>query len=217
MVGSAARHLRAKTVNTVLRSSAGSRTMPKLLHISPRYRLHRPSGQAVVTLGAKTHYLGPWKSKSSKVEFDRLTGEWLAAGRQPSSAAAGSDLTVVELVARYWKHAKQHYVKNGQPTGAIPGIRVALRILKRHYGHTAASRYGPLALKSLRLRMVEADQSRRYINDNIDRVRRVFKWAVGEELILPVVCDALYAVPRLSKGRTTAREVPPVRPVDDEG
>jgi hypothetical protein len=55
--------------------------MPKLLHVTPKYRHHRPSGQAVVTLDGIDHYLGPWQSKASKEEYDRLTGEWLANGR----------------------------------------------------------------------------------------------------------------------------------------
>jgi DNA-binding NtrC family response regulator len=32
--------------------------------------------------------------------------------------------------------------------------------------------------------MIDADHSRRYINKNIDRVRRMFKWAAAEELML---------------------------------
>ena len=51
--------------------------MPKLLHTSPSYRHHKPSGQAVVTLNGLDHYLGPWKSKASKAEYDRLIREWL--------------------------------------------------------------------------------------------------------------------------------------------
>ena len=33
--------------------------------------------------------------------------------------------------------------------------------------------------------MVEAELSRKYINGNVNRIRRAFKWAVSEEL-LPV-------------------------------
>ena len=44
----------------------------------PQYRLHKPSRQAVVTLGGKDHYLGPYDSAKSKAEYQRLLGEWLA-------------------------------------------------------------------------------------------------------------------------------------------
>ena len=34
---------------------------------------------------------------------------------------------------------------------------------------------------ALRLRMIQRDGSRRYVNDNVERVRRIFAWAAGEE------------------------------------
>jgi hypothetical protein len=45
--------------------------MPKLVHKMPAYRLHKPSGQAVVTLGGKDCYLGPHGTELSKAEHDR--------------------------------------------------------------------------------------------------------------------------------------------------
>ena len=48
----------------------------------PKYRKHRVSGQAIVTLSGKDFYLGPHGTKASKSEYDRLIGEWLANGRQ---------------------------------------------------------------------------------------------------------------------------------------
>ena len=44
----------------------------------PKYRRRRASGQAVVTLGGKDHYLGPHGSKASQREYDRRM-----AGRRP--------------------------------------------------------------------------------------------------------------------------------------
>jgi integrase len=63
--------------------------------------------------------------------------------------------------------------------------------------------------------MVEHGYCRRYVNDHIGRLRRIFKWGVGEELIPPTVYQALTAVPGLRRGRTEAPEAPPVLPVDD--
>ena len=56
--------------------------MPRIKRI-PSYRLHRPSGQAVVTLNGRDRYLGEWNSESSKEEYDRVVGEWLAQSRLP--------------------------------------------------------------------------------------------------------------------------------------
>ncbi len=187
--------------------------MPRLSHSVPKYRLHRASGKAIVTIAGKDHYLGPWRSTASKVEYDRLIGEWLAAGR-PQWQARSVDLTIVEICASYWLFAEKYYTKDGKPTGAIPGIKVALRYLRTHYDHTLATDFGPAALKYLQHKMVADGQSRRYVNDNIDRIRRVFKWAVGETLMPVAIYQSLQAVPNLRKGRTEARELPPVLPVD---
>lgn len=56
--------------------------MPRLVHATPKYRLHRASGQAVVSIEGRDFYLGPWKSTASLVEYDRLVAEWLANNRQ---------------------------------------------------------------------------------------------------------------------------------------
>jgi len=122
---------------------------------------------------------------------------------------------VAELCNAYRKFAKRYYVKNGQPTGAIHGIKVVVRMLRESYGPTKAADYGPLALKALQAKMIELGQCRRYFNDNIDRIKRMFRWAVSEQLISPVVYQGLATVAGLRKGRTEAREAPPVRPVAD--
>jgi hypothetical protein len=165
----------------------------------PAYRHHKPTGQAVVTLDGRDHYLGRWQTKQSRQEYDRLIDEWIANGRRLSSSQ--NDLTVTELIAAYWRFAKTYYRKNGQPTGTCQGVRVALRILGGSYGHKRGVEFGPLALKALQQKMIGLGQSRRYINDNVDRIRRLFKWAVSEELIPPSIHQALATVSGLRKGR----------------
>jgi len=56
--------------------------MPRLTQALPHYRLHRASGQAVVTLGGRDHYLGPYGSPRSHQMRDQLIAKWLANGRQ---------------------------------------------------------------------------------------------------------------------------------------
>lgn len=58
--------------------------MPRLKDSLPKYRKHRASGQAVVTLGGRDFYLGPHGTKASRREYDRLIAEYLASGRSPS-------------------------------------------------------------------------------------------------------------------------------------
>ena len=187
--------------------------MPRLIgERLPKYRKHRASGQAVVTLDGRDFYLGPWQSKTSKGEYDRLVAEWLANGRK---APGSTDLTINEVASRYFNFAEGYYVKNGVPTGTIDGIKVGLRFLCSGNGRTLAREFGPLSLAALQLKMVEAGQARTYVNDNIDRIRRCIKWAVSQELIPAAVHQALTTVPGLRKGRTTAREPAPILPVPE--
>lgn len=189
--------------------------MPSLSASVPKYRRHRATGQAVVTLSGKDHYLGPYGSKASKVEYDRLIGEWLVAGRQ-TKPSEGDGLTVTEVVAAYWQFAQGYYRKDGEPSGSLHGIKVALRLLRRHYGHTPACDFGPLALAALRQRLIDDGDSRTYINDHMGRFRRVFKWAASQQLVPISVYQGLTTVTGLRKGRSAARETEPIGPVSDE-
>jgi hypothetical protein len=126
------------------------------------------------------------------------------------SAATREYTTVAEVCSVYLKFAQSYYVKDGKSTTTIYGVRVALRFLRQGYGHTPIVDFGPLALKALRETMIAEGHSRRYINDNIDRIRRVFKWAAGEEMLPSSVYQSLKTVPSLRKGRSEARELPPV-------
>jgi hypothetical protein len=157
--------------------------MPRLTTSNPKYQKHRASGQAVVTLNGRDFYLGPHGTQASRDEYDRLIGEWLQNGRrlQQSTAAAPADLTVVELVAAFWEHAQSYYHQPGGHTGELGSIRLALAYLKRLYGRAEAAAFGPLALKTVRQAMVDAGWSRRYVNRQVDRLRRVFRWAAEQE------------------------------------
>jgi integrase len=209
--------------------------MPRRLR-TPSYRLHRPSGQAVVTLDGHDTYLGRWDSPESRAEYDRLISEWLVNGRglaQPESA-----LTLNELMVRYLRFAESYYVKEGKATSELEAIRQALRPVKHLYGHTLAKDFGPLALKVVRQEMVrhrivrkikvtdpetgkEREEekllavglARKNINKQIGRIKRMFAWAVEEELLTVEVHAALVRVKGLRKGKGQAREKPRVRPV----
>ncbi len=61
--------------------------MPRSANHVPKYSRHKGSGQAVVTIRGKDHYLGPDGTKASHLAYDRLILEWLAAGRPPRSPA----------------------------------------------------------------------------------------------------------------------------------
>lgn len=182
----------------------------------PSYRKHRSSGQAVVTLSGKDYYLGPYGTRSSKIEYDRLIGEWLANGRRPLCDRGETDtFTVAKLSAAYWRHCKSFYVKNGKATDEQAGVKAALKVLKVNYAKTLASEFGPLALEAVREQMVARGNSRRYINQNVGRIKRMFRWGVSKEIVPIETYQRLTTVVGLKKGKCSARETAPVLPVDD--
>jgi len=190
--------------------------MPKLTQCMPSYCLHRASGQAIVKLSGKVHYLGRYGTKKSKAKYKRLVGEWLTTDRQPAPACAESgELTVVELLARYMPFAVRHYRKGGEPTGEIDNIRYAIRPLKEIYGRTQVKDFGPLALKALQNHLIDQGVSRKTVNSRIGIIRRIFRWGVSEQLCPPSLLHALSSVMGLQAGRTNARETAPIRPVQD--
>jgi len=189
--------------------------MPRTVGQSvPKYRKHRASGQAVCTINSKDHYLGPHGTKASRIEYDRMIAEWLVRGRQ-SPEESGEALTVTELIVHYWRFAKSHYVKNEKPTSEQASIKVAMRLVRELYGNVPVTEFGPLALKAIRLKQIESGLSRRSINQNLGRIKRVFKWGVSEQLVPAEIFQALATVVGLRQGRTEAKESAPVLPVDE--
>ena len=192
--------------------------MPKLaVDKLPADRQHKARGLAVVTLNGKDIYLGPYGTSASKAEYDRVISEWIANGRrllEPRDDLK-PDLTITELIAAYWRHAQSYYVKDGSPTSEQVWIKLAMRPLRRLYGSTPASSFGPLALKAVRQAMIDHGDCRATINGYITRIKRMFKWAVENELVRPDVHHGLQAVAGLRRGRSEVREAASVQPVPD--
>ena len=171
----------------------------------PKYRHQKARNLAVVRIDGKDYYLGRFGSDESKAKYHRLLADWRAGllddpeisngdGDQRNGAHA---VLTEDLVRKYERFAAEYYQKDGVPTQ--PGIKVALRYLQKSFGHVAAMHFGPKALKAIRAQMIEDDLSRRYINDNINRIRRCFRWATEEELIPGYVYQSLRAVSSLAR------------------
>jgi integrase len=196
--------------------------MPGRKPSTPTYRYHKARDCAVVTIGGKDHYLGAYNSDESREKYDRLVAEWLARGRQPEPPPAVPDgpdtggLTVNGLILRFVNHAVTYYRRSDNtPTTELTEYKRTLGVMRELYGRTPAAAFGPLALKAVRERLIASDLSRGVINQRINRIKRVYKWAVENELVRAAVHQALITVRGLPKGRSAARESEPVRPVPE--
>lgn len=197
--------------------------MPKLNNRLPAYRLHKASGQAVVTINSRDIYLGDYNTEESRDRYKLVIQEWLTSQKHlPPSGPTGSkspsprDITINEIFLPYWEYVQKYYVKNGRQTREVGNIKAALTPLLKSYGRYPVVNFGPLALKAYLDILIEESFSRQVINKHLSRVKQFFKWAVANELIPPHIFQALQAVSGLKKGRTPAHESFPVKPVPIE-
>jgi integrase len=178
----------------------------------PNYRRHS-SGLARVTLNGKDHLLGQYGSDESRQAYRRIVAEWLARKGQPPQPEPDKPLAVNDLVLAYWKFAKEYYGFDRGGRGDGYCLKDALRVVRLLYGRTSPRDFGPLALKACRRQMIEKAWSRTYTNAQVDRVRRMFRWAAGEELLPGSVYENHRSVAGLRAGKTAARETQKDRPV----
>jgi integrase len=236
----------------------------------PSYCLHKQSGQAVFNwpLGGgryKAILLGRRGSPESHKEYERVLAEWRASsGAPPQADGKPADLTVAEMLLRFWAHAEGYYrLLDGSPSRELDHYKLSLKPVLELYGDTLARELGPLALKAVRQRMLDARQylvrradkpgpkgrwlgedrvkpdenmalldkgkkwvkvevlgsrqalCRKVVNQRVDHVRRVFRWAASEELVPQSVYDALTTVAGLRRGQKGTRDKPKVKPVVD--
>src|SRR5262249_16168424 len=89
------------------------------------------------------------------------------------------DPTNNEPILACWPHAEQLYRRaDGGPTKEIIDFKHSLRPHCEFSGHTLAREFGPLTLKAVRQKIIEANLCRGVINQRIGRIKRLFRWAV---------------------------------------
>lgn len=193
--------------------------MPRCQRI-PAYRLHKPSGQARVILDGKHFYLGTFGTAESRQAYARLIAERFSPRAEPNDDRSASsprfpDLTINELLVHYLQFAQRYYVKEGAPTKELTCMKEVMGPLRLLYGDIAAAQFGPLKLKAVRQHLIDRGLCRGVVNQRINRIKRIMKWAVSEELVPPAVYEGIRTVAGLRFGRSDARETTPVGPVPD--
>jgi integrase len=183
----------------------------------PSYRHHKPSGQAVVTLNGRDIYLGAWDTPESRAEYDRITAEWLARGRQsapPAREQATQATLLKEVILGYYRHC--------EPTVRpveLDKVRDALKPVRLLYGETEAAAFNAISYAALRLKMVEAGLSITTIRNRLSVVKKMVAWGVVRELIpdkVPNLIKALEESEPLRVGQVGVKAPKEVKPVPEE-
>jgi integrase len=185
----------------------------------PAYRVHKAKGVGYVRLAGRMVYLGRAGTDASYEKYRRTIAHWLATGEPPqaSSDTAKPAPDVAQVAAAYLRWARTYYLDPaGRPSSGIGPAEAAAKCLVALYGSTPAAAFGPLALRALQGAMVRANLCRNVVNQRVTCVKRLFRWAVAQEMVPAEVIAALAAVEPLRRGRSGARETPPVRPVPHE-
>jgi len=197
--------------------------VPRKKKVLPSYLLHKSSGQARVRIAGRDYLLGPYDSEQSRIKYGKLISELagglpvdpLAGCNRPQSAT-DAGLSVAALLLAFLRHAESYYIKNGEQTDEVACFKSAMRPVRELFALIPAKDFSPLNLKAVQQRYVALGWSRGFCNSSINRVRRIFKWGVGEGLIPVPTWQALQAIPPLKAGHTTAPDYKRREAVSDE-
>ncbi|MCE5230477.1 site-specific integrase [bacterium] len=179
-----------------------------------------------VTGRRRTYRLGEYDTPASRERYLRLLAAWERAERRLPAAESKTAVTtspaaftVTLLCDAYWSSIEGRYSR-----GEARSLAIAIRIFRQLFGTAAAAEVGPNALRVVRDAMVAGDSTanpprapwaRGYINMQMQRIRRIFKWAVSRELLPAAVYQAIATLEPLKRGQTAARESSRVRPASE--
>lgn len=206
---------------------------PKAKAPARRYHL---SGQSVVTIGGRDFYLGPHDSPESIARYAALIIHYQATGLTLpddfdlasldiqaakmlgplSPQAAASDQAkqpklVRHVTAAYREHIAVKYAEAPQEIHRLTSI---CDDLDKHDGNVEAIKYGPLRLQAQRQRWIDSGKARVYCNRLTNAVKRIWKFAVSQELVTSSCWESLRSIEALQVGQTTAHEKEPIGPAD---
>ena len=140
--------------------------MPPRYKKAPKYRLHRQSGLAIVTVrmpGMKPRdmTLGPYNSTESIDRYKEVLTS-IQLGHDRTVTKSKLDSSVNEVIVAFWKHAEQHYRRaDGTTTGELVEYKYALQCLRKLAGSEMAATFGPLKLQAVRDEMLARKWSRK--------------------------------------------------------
>jgi integrase len=178
----------------------------------PKYRKHSSRDKAFVELNGKRHYLpGSYNSHESRNAYRKFIHDLHGP---IVTRAVTARMSIAGLVEAYMDHASTYYPRSHHhKRGEYYNIHAALIPFADKHGKEAVEDWTPSHLSAYQDFLAKKKLSRNYVNTQIKKIKRAFKWAVikgyASERAL-----AILAVESLKAGRSEARETEDKTPVE---
>lgn len=172
---------------------------------------------AYVTLSGQRIYCGPWNTEEAQERYNREVAAWLARGRV--MPVDQNEITICELVDIYTAHIEREYPDS---KSVQDRVRLALVYLTDLYSRLPVREFGPVALKSVRDRMIDRSikehmkdegLSLKTVNERVGVVKALFRFGAENELIPGEVYHRVQSVRPLQRGKSRCKQPRVVRPV----
>ena len=207
--------------------------MPKIVPV-PQMQRHSRSGKAFVSVYDENRRrrqvtLGKWGSTESQRAYADVLAKLATDGgaallledRAHVEANAAPEVTVAGLAARFMTWADGYYRSpvDGEPTREPSILELACAPLLRLFGDTPARELGVAELRRVRESMIAPGDDcralvRQTVNNRINQIRRLFRWAAENGFVDPGTWHNLKALSPIRFGRDRRlRETAPRRPV----
>ena len=166
----------------------------------PSYRLHKASGQAVVTILGKDIYLGPHDTPESHRRYGEVIATYTSTGTTP--LPAGAALTVRDAVDRFRASRLAELEPKEQSH-----YKSILEELIALLGPTMLAELGAVRYEAVRQQFVNRGWSRKYVNKQCSRLKQLLRWLVAREMYPAERLFVIREVPDLRAGKTVAPEL----------
>ena len=212
--------------------------MPRLSKTPPKYRRHS-QGSAFVCINGKRISLGRYDSPESRQKYELEIARWKVEQEQRAEAERakreaekaipkpatlaelrerfkrGDQIMLTEFACAYHERNLEYYRKNGMVTREAEIIREAILALCEQFSTYTVNEIDCVCLMDFREGLIDdRDWSRKYINKQVGRIIRMFKWGTENLIVDPKVTQVLQSLTGLKRGRTRARETEPIKPVE---
>ena len=181
---------------------------------APKLCFHKASGRFFVYKNRKPDYFKRPKGITDKAyekHAKKLYQEFVArlAIDQFAEIEIDHDTPVVytcsNLALRYLAFAKRRY---GKRSAEYNNTIHVLEFLNDQYGTLPLSKFDSIALENVRFAMIDSQRwCRRQINDQVKRLRKIFRWATEKKLVGDAVYGNLIALRPLSRAEGIAYKI----------